>query len=141
MNVRDFEKTTTYADLPLDVFNTQNISVYVLDFNWNYLFVNDFTTKNLGSRGMGLVGKNMWLTFPVLGADTVFNQLKDKTEKGLETNFITISPLTSQRINIAGRPLADCYLFSMSILPTKDDLMNDLRGQLNRGKHSSLAAD
>jgi hypothetical protein len=127
-----FTHYTEFAELPLDHFNELNFSVYVLDKNWNYLFVNRFVKKNLGDKATDLIGKNMWEEFKELATDPSFILLKRNTEKGLDTNFITTSPVNSQRLNVIGHPLKDCYLFSASILPKKEDLIDELRNELTR---------
>lgn len=132
MNKLDFSGTTTFEELPLAHFDEMKFSVYVLNPEWKYLFVNKFVKENLGSRSYDILGKNMWATFPELAADPSFIQLKTNMEKGLISSFITISPLTSQRLNITGHPLKDCYFFTSSILPKKEDLINELRQSLRR---------
>jgi len=123
-----------FAELPLEKLNTLTFSIYLIDFDWNYLFVNDFSKKNLGTRGEDLIGKNIWTEFPELAADSSFNELRKKLEKRVVANLITISPINSQRLNIVGYPLEDCYYFSASILPDKGDLMQELRNELNKKK-------
>jgi hypothetical protein len=123
-----------FSELPLEKFDTLNFSIYILDFNWNYLFVNTFVKKNLGSRAENLAGKNMWEVFPELAADPSFQQMKKNTEKRVVTNLTVISPVNSQRINIVGYPLEDCFYFSASILPDKNDLLQELRGELGKKK-------
>jgi hypothetical protein len=126
----NFSDYSSFSDLPLEEFNEAKFSIYVLDFQWRYLFVNDFVRHNLKVRGEDLIGKNMWKMFGELAMDSAFLQMKMNTEKGWSTNLITTSPLTSQRLNIVGQPMSDCYLFSASILPNKDELLNELRKYL-----------
>ena len=130
MNKFDISKYSKFSELPLDEFNKLKYSVYALDFNWNYLFVNDFVKRNLGSRADNLVGKNMWQEFEELAIDPSFAMMKKNAEKGLRVNIVTTSPITSQRLNIVGHPLEDCWLFSASILPDKDELIDELRNEL-----------
>ena len=119
-----------FEELPLDKFNQFRFSVYVLDFNWNYLFVNDFVSSNLGDRGKELLGKNMWQTFTELAADPVFQQIRASMERKIPININTISPITSQRLNISGYPMEDCYYFTSSVIPDKEELINELREEL-----------
>lgn len=121
-----------YEELPLKRFNELNFSIYLVDFNWNYLFVNEFVKKNLGPRGENLVGKNMWETFPELVADTSFQLLKRNAEKRVVTNMTVTSPINSQRINVVGYTLEDCFYFSSSVLPDKNDLLQELRNELSK---------
>jgi hypothetical protein len=128
------QKFASFSDLPLAELNAVKFSVYITDFSWNYLFVNDFVKKNLGVRGMDLVGKNMWQEFKELAEDATFNLLKKNMEKRVLTNVVATSPINGQRLNIIGYALEDCYYFTSSILPDKEDLLNELRGELARNK-------
>jgi hypothetical protein len=122
----------SFSELPLDKFNAFKFSVYVVDFNWNYLFANQFVAQNLGERGRNLAGKNMWTQFPELAADPTFMQLKEKMERRIPCSFETTSPLNGQRLYITGYPLEDCLYFTSSILPDKQELLNELRNQLSK---------
>jgi hypothetical protein len=119
-----------YNDLPFDQLNDLKFSVYLIDFNWNYLFINDFVKKNLGSRANNLIGKNMWTEFKELASNSAFNTLRQNMEKRVVTNITTTSPINHQRLSIVGYPLEDCFYFSSSILPDKEDLINELRNEL-----------
>src|SRR5689334_13317241 len=123
---------TRFDQLPLDKLNSLNFSVYILDFNWCYLFVNDFVKKNLGQRGEDLIGKNMWQEFPELAADASFSELRKKLDQRIDVNLITVSPVNSQRLNIVGYALDDCFYCTASVLPNKADLMQELRNELNK---------
>lgn len=125
-------KNSQFSELDFNGFNRYKFSVYIIDSNWNYLFINAFVQKNLGSRGDNLVGKNMWEEFPELVNDPSFMILKNNTDKGVETNLVTTSPINSQKLNILGFPLKDCTLFFSIILPNKQDLIHELRDQLSR---------
>jgi hypothetical protein len=72
------------------------------------------------------------MEFPPLAKDSSFIKMKTDMEKGVISNFTAMSPVTGKRLHIVGYRLEDCYYFSASILPDKDDLMNELRSQLNR---------
>ena len=119
-----------FSEIPLDRLDTFKFSVYIIDFNWNYLFVNVFARNNLGERGHDLVGKNMWDVFKELRTDPGFTQLKKNSVNGITSNMIVTSPVTGQRLNITGFPLEDCYYFTSSILPDKDNLIEELRSEL-----------
>lgn len=121
-----------FSELSLEGFDDVPFSVYILNKEWEYLYVNHFVENNLGKKREELLGKNMWELFPELKTDPIFNQLKSETEAGKTTNFITISPLTLHRLNIVGQPLDDCYFFTASILPNKDALLNELRGAMHK---------
>ncbi len=125
---------TKFSELPLDQFQKLKFSVYIIDFAWNYIFVNDYVKNNLGERGRDLVGKNMWVEFKELAADPNFILLRKNMEKRIATNMVAISPVNGKRLNITGYALEDCYYFSASVLPDKDDLIHELRNELNKKK-------
>lgn len=125
-----------FEELPLDKLDALNFSIYVLDLDWNYLFMNGFARKTLGSRSDKLIGKNVWLEFPELAADAVIGELRRKLDKRIVVNVITVSPVNSHRINIVGYPLEDCLYCAASILPDKTDLLQELRNELNKKSKS-----
>ncbi len=135
-NVHKFPITEykTFSELPLDKFNTLKFSVYILDFNWNYLFINDFAKTILGGRANELVGKNIWAQFEELENDPSFKELKANMEKRITTNMIVVSPVHGKRQNITGYALEDCFYFSSSILPDKENLIEELRQELGKKK-------
>jgi hypothetical protein len=130
MNKFDFGSYSKFSELPLDEFNKLRFSVYVIDFDWNYLFINDFVKTTLGARAENIIGKNMWQEFEELANDPSFNLLKKDAEKGLKINIVTTSPINTKRLNIIGYALQNCWLFSSSILPDKDELLDELRSEL-----------
>jgi hypothetical protein len=132
MDIFGLTKDSVFSDLPFHKFNELKYSVYVVDKEWNYLFVNPFVAENLGSRGLNLVGKNMWIQFQEFVTDPSFLLLKRNTEQGLESNIVTTSPINTQKLSIKGYPLKDCYLFFSSILPKKEDVIDELRSELSR---------
>lgn len=131
---------TRFAEVNTEQFNGLKYATYILDFDWNYLFVNDYVSKNLGARGRDLVGKNMWSAFTELAKEPAFMRMKTDIEKGIPVNFNTNSPLTGQRLNIVGYPLKDCFFFYASQLPKKEDLMHELRMELEKEKAERTAA-
>ncbi len=135
MNKLFFPSSTFFKELPLDQFENARYSIYVIDWNWNYLFVNKFALENLGSKANSVLkGKNMWTTFPELEKDLHFATLRENSEKGLNTNILAVSPLTGQRLHITGQKLGDCYLFTSSITPNKEKLIEELKNTLNNRK-------
>lgn len=125
---------SSFAELDLEQFKSLRYSVCILDFNWKYLYVNNFVSESLGDRGKELAGKNIWDYFPELATDPAFLRMKNDIEKGAVVNFNTTSPITNQRLNVVGYPLKDCYFFYASQLPNKEDLMNELRSVLDKEK-------
>jgi hypothetical protein len=132
MNKFPINNYARFSDVPLARLEELKFSVYLLDFDWNYLFVNQFVKNNLGQRGQNLIGKNMWKTFPELSTDTAFIQLRKNMENSIVTLLETASPINNQRLKITGYRLEDCYYFTATILPNKIDLMQELRGELHK---------
>ena len=122
----------TFAELPLDRFNSFRFSVYLLDFKWNFLFLNSFARATQGERANDLIGKNMWTVFPELATDPAFINMKERIERRITCKFETMSPVTRRRVSITAYPLEDCYYFTSSILPDKDELLNEIRSQLKK---------
>lgn len=119
-------------ELPFADLNEQKFSVYIVDFNWNYIFVNEFACNMLHKTQEELHGRNMWQVYAELQNDASFAQLRRNTEENIISNITTVSPVTGERISITSYPLQDCYYFSVSILPKKDNLLNELRKQLKK---------
>ncbi len=69
MNKLNIPRDSKFSELSLEKFNVEKFSVHVLDFNWNYLFINEFVKQNLSLGKRSLVGKNMWEEFKVLAMD------------------------------------------------------------------------
>ena len=136
MSKLDVSRYANFSELPLHEFHNLNFSVYVLDHNWNYLYVNKFVHQNLGLPEGSLHGLNMWERFPALAKDHYFVQLRNKMQQKLPVNIVTTSPLNSKRLSITGQALTDCYLFSASILPDKLELLNELRSSLRTSRNA-----
>jgi hypothetical protein len=132
MQKLNIPQTANFSDLDLDELNRLRFSVYLLDYQWNYLFVNNYVKENLADRGTDLIGKNMWLHFKELAEDPSFIRLKADMERGQKVNIVTNSPINEQRLNIVGYALNDCYFFYASRLPKKDELISELRAQLEK---------
>jgi PAS domain-containing protein len=124
-----------FSELPLEFFEEQRFNVYILDFNWNYLYVNTNVCKSLNYTKEELIGENMWEFFPKLAADVDFQLLRKNMEDRREYVLVTISPLTGNRLSIVGHPLEDCFYFTATVLPDTQNLVDELRSQLiNRTK-------
>ena len=132
MDKFNLEGRTKYDQLPLQAFELWRASIYVLDKNWNCLFVNTFAKQITRGEERDFIGKNIWVKFPALTADPGFSILKKNMEAGLPTNLTTSSPITGHRINIIGHALSDCYLFFSTIIPNKAELLNELRNEMSK---------
>jgi hypothetical protein len=130
----DTENWKDYSELPLDTFNNMKVLVAVVSKEWNYLFINDYN-REINSRIVnGLLGRNMWATFPELLLDTNYIKLKANCEQGINTNVVLTSPVTGQRLNLRCIVLNDCYVFFSTILPDKAELLNELRTEISKSK-------
>ena len=61
-----------------------------------------------------------------------FKMFIQKVREGQVANVTTVSAISRKRVSVTGYPLEDCYYFAVSILPDKEDLMRELRSQLNK---------
>lgn len=118
-----------FTDLELTHLNDDTTSaVYIVDYNWNYLFANAQAKKN--ANGYDVVGKNIedvWKDISPKNFWHVFQLLKVKADKKEMLSVIVTSPLTSNRVKITGEPYLDCYLFSVT--PCNQDAPSALSGQ------------
>jgi hypothetical protein len=121
-----------FSELPFDHFNEQKFLVYILDFEWNYMFANGLVASHLSLSVSELLGKNMWQVFPELKADPDFQLLKRTMESASICNLTTQSPITNKKLSITGYRLDDCYYFSCTILPNKQSLLDELRTVLKK---------
>ena len=119
----------TFSELPLEQFNSQGYPIFIVDFDWNYLFVNDFVRRQVGDRAGNLKGKNMWIAFKPLTADPVFRRLRSNLDKRIITNIVVTSPMTFQLLNIVGYPLDDCFYFSMTPIPEKNAMADNISSE------------
>ena len=115
MSKLDVSRYSSFKELPLHEYHALNFSVYVLDFNWNYLYVNNFVLNKLELEDDSLTGVNMWERFPALAADPYFMLMRTKMQKNVPVNIVTTSPLNAKRLNIVGQSLSDCYFFSAPV--------------------------
>jgi hypothetical protein len=134
MHKFETENWKDYAELPLDTFNTMKVLVAVVNKEWNYLFLNDYTREINSHLVNGLLGRNMWASFPELLLDANYIKLKANCEQSLNTNVILTSPVTGQRLNVRCIVLNDCYAFFSTILPDKGELLNELRNEIAKRK-------
>jgi hypothetical protein len=127
-----------FEELPLEELNKLKFSIYIIDFNWNFLFLNEFVHKIHGKRVKNAIGRNLWDVFPELASNPLYQMMKKNIEKGIVVNQVTHSPVNGLRVNIVGYPLEDSYYFSSSILPNKQDLLQELRAQLHKKNNPDI---
>ena len=109
------EPRTKFWQLPLNVFNRENSSIYVIDYSWNYLFANPSARAKI--NGYDVVGKNIkqvWKDLPQYDFQPVYRLLKESVTERKSMELIEESPVSSKSIKISGQPLVDCYLFNIS---------------------------
>jgi hypothetical protein len=122
-----------FSDLSLNELDKQNFSIYLIDFEWNYLFANTCAFKSHNQERSDLIGKNLWESLnEKMKVDTQFKVFIKNIQDGHVGNVTTISALSKKRVSVTGYPLEDCYYFAVTILPDKDDLMNELRNELKK---------
>lgn len=121
-----------FDEVPKDALNNLRFLVCLFDFEWRFLFLNDFARVYFGYRGEQLHGKVLWEEFNELLNVPAYKQLKLSAEKGVVTRIETLSPVSAKRLSITSYTLDDCYYFAASVLPDKEQLIDELRHELSR---------
>jgi hypothetical protein len=119
--------------LPLDKFEVTKSSIFIIDYNWVYLFVNKYARERI--NGMEVIGKSVqdiWKEYPHLNFKPIFEIINPGVMKRQRVVVKSKSPVTNKSIEIFGYPLADCYFFSVSELPDKESLIAELKTLLKR---------
>lgn len=122
-----------YKDLPLDQLNELKFSVYILGYDGTCIFVNTHAVKELRKIKKELIGKNIWQEFEGISSNSSLLLIRKNMEKKVVTNIKLISPISLQQVYVTGYPLEDCYYFTSSTIPDKEDLLHELRSQLRKG--------
>lgn len=122
-----------YNDIPLEVLNKLPFSVYLIDYNWNYLFLNTNSRNVFGSLADKLIGRSALEVFSDVKFEPIFDNIQSAVENRSPCDCTVYSPLRGRQVNIKGHPLEDCYYFSTIVLPGKEEVLADLREQLNKG--------
>ena len=123
-----------YSELPLEVMDTLRYSVYIIDYSWIYLFLNKNCREVLGEEVASWIGKSALDVFKDPKFKTIFDSIAHGVNTKSFCNATVYSPLRGGQVNIKGHPLEDCYFLSALALPSKDDLLDELRQELNRRK-------
>lgn len=119
-----------FKELPLNVLHKLPFPIYVVDYNWKYLFINSKGRDIFGDSADNLIGVSALAFF----SEAKFKPVFDKIKAGLETRItcdVTLySPLRGRQVRIKGYPLEDCYYFCSIIVPGKDEIIAELRTEL-----------
>jgi hypothetical protein len=128
------DKYRSYLDLPLAELNRLRYPVYIVDYQWHFLFINDNAKKLLGALAEETVGRSAPKIFKDPVFLEVFDKLSNHLDKKLPLEVATCSPLRTSQTRVKGYPLDDCYMFCSIPMPAKADIMNELRAELKK-KH------
>ena len=126
-----------FEQIPLDKLRALKFSVCLLDRDWNFLFVNDAAKKVLPEREE-IIGKNMWKLFPEMAADPAYKLIKKNIDKGVVPRVETRSLVNAKRISITGYPLEDCFYLAITVIPDRENLLDELRNELVKKRRSGL---
>jgi hypothetical protein len=126
------ENYKRYEDIQLDVLDRLPFSVYIIDYDWVYLFLNKNSIDAFGSHMDKLIGQSALEVFKDVRFEPIFEKIKYSVETKIHCHAIMYSPLRGAQVNIKGYPLEDCYCFSCTIMPSKEQVLEELRGVLNR---------
>jgi hypothetical protein len=126
------ETYDSYRDIPLEVLDTLPYSVYIIDYNWIYIFLNKNSISVFGADIEQLIGQSALDAFKHSRFEPVFDKIKNGVEHRTACHEIIYSPLRGAQVTIKGYPLSDCYFFSSSIMPAKEEVLEELRVVLKR---------
>lgn len=121
-----------FADVPLDALEKLKFSVTLYDFDWRFLFINRFARQELNRSSEELMHKCLWTEFPSLLDVPAFRQLKSGCEAGSVVRVETLFPLTAKRVSVTTCKLDDYYYLAVSVLPDKEQLIDELRSEVRR---------
>lgn len=128
------DKYKFYQELPLAELNMVPYSVYVVDYEWRYLFLNDSAKKFLGPLAEELMGRSALEIFKDPMFREVFDRLSYNFNHKLPLDVAVYSPLRISQTRIKGYPLEDCYMFYSIPMPAKADVVNELREELKKNR-------
>ena len=128
-----------FEEIPLDKLRALKFSVCLLDRDWNFLFINDAAKKVLPEREE-IIGKNMWRLFPEIAVDPAFKLIRKNIDKGVVPGVETRSQVNAKRISITGYPLQDCFYLAITVIPDRENLLDELRNELVRKRQSPPAS-
>ena len=123
-----------FSELPLVVLNALPYSVYIIDYSWTYIFLNDHSKTLFEADMRDLTGRSALDVFRAPKFHEIFEAIRDGVENRFSTTNRIYSPMRGQQVLIKGVPLEDCYLFTACTLPGKDELLQELRAELMRNK-------
>lgn len=125
-----------FAEVPLHQLDEVAYSAYIINYNWVYLFINKSARDAFGPLADKLIGNSALETFRDSKFAEIFENIKDDVERKLAINKTVVSPLRGSQVILKGHALKDCYYFSATVVPTKVEVLNELRDQLNKRKSS-----
>lgn len=124
-----------YSELPFEEMDKQRFAIYIIDFNWKYLFANVYAFSHHDIERDTLTGDKLWKALQErMEADTQFKTFIKRLESGYVANVVTLSSFSKKRVSVTGYPLEDCYYFAVTVLPEKENLMDELRAELLKKK-------
>ena len=128
-SIKDYQY---FSEIPLEALDRLNYSVYLVDYNWVYLFINKNARTVFGDFADTLIGRSALDVFK----DPKFHNILAKLERGIVERIAlheTIhSPLRGRQINVKGYPLLDCYLFSVTTFPGRVEIVGELSEELKK---------
>jgi hypothetical protein len=122
----------TFQDIPLDIQNQLDYAVYIIDYQWTYLFINKHGEQATGTVATELIGKTALELFKGSPFNTVFAKLEYGVNEKLQIETDIYSPLRDKKVKISGYPLEDCYYFAAVPQIDKQALADDLRKFLRK---------
>ncbi len=128
------ERYRTYDELPLEDVDALPFCVYIIDYNWTYLFINKAAERVFGEKVQNLAGQNALQVFQHEQFKSIFKSIEKGVRNKVPCDETIYSPLRGKQVKVKGYPLCDCYYFYSVTLPAKEELLDELRQELNKRK-------
>jgi hypothetical protein len=123
-----------YGDVPLIELDKLPYAAYLVSYDWVYLFINKQGRQTFGTLAEDLIGKSAREVFTGEKFKAVFDKLEEGVKKKISIEAVMYSPMRNSNINVKGYPLEDCYYFSVATLPGRQEVVDDLRNELQKRK-------
>src|SRR5688572_14706121 len=91
----------TFKSLPFEEFDKLRYSVFVIDYEWNYLYTNPYVAERL--NGISIINRNVrdiWEDHKHLNFQPLYNIVKNPVANHQPLSLKTHSPLRNNIIEI-----------------------------------------
>jgi PAS domain S-box-containing protein len=129
------KKDDDFAEDMLSSFNTiMNApdAFVAIDYDLNFLFVNQLAEKFYKSESADLLGKNIQTVFP---SEMEFGPFKNVIKNVSERKSFELtyqSPFVKDWVQLIGRPFENYYTFTYRTIDYRENLKDELRLEMKR---------